>query len=93
MIRKLRSGEYRLYSRRPDPRTGRRRNLGTFRTRAQAVQHEREIEFFRRNTFAARRNAHVQPDPRPRLTSPRDGPRRPSPCTRGSPRAGHGRRW
>jgi hypothetical protein len=36
MIRKISSGEYRLYSRRPDPRTGRRRNLGTFKTRAAA---------------------------------------------------------
>ena len=49
MIRKLKSGEYRLYSRKVDPRTGRRRNLGTFRSRGAAVKHEREIQFFKRN--------------------------------------------
>jgi hypothetical protein len=48
MIRKLKSGEYRLYSRKPDPRTGRRRNLGTFRSRAAAEQHERAVQFFKR---------------------------------------------
>jgi hypothetical protein len=48
MIRKLPSGEYRLYSRKADPRTGKRRNLGTFETRAGAEQHEREIQFFKR---------------------------------------------
>lgn len=48
MIRKLRDGRYRLYSRRKDPRTGKRRNLGTFKTREEAVQHEREIQFFKR---------------------------------------------
>jgi hypothetical protein len=48
MIRKLASGEYRIYSRKTDPKTGKRRNLGTFRTRAAAVQHEREIQFFKR---------------------------------------------
>jgi hypothetical protein len=48
MIRKLKSGEYRLYSRKKDPRTGKRRNLGTFRTREAAQQHEREIQFFKR---------------------------------------------
>lgn len=48
MIRKLRSGEYRLYSRKKDPRTGRRRNLGTFRTRAAAERHERAVQFFKR---------------------------------------------
>jgi hypothetical protein len=41
MIRKLKSGEYRLFSRKPDPRTGRRRNLGTFLSRAAAEKHER----------------------------------------------------
>lgn len=49
MIRKLASGEYRLYSRKKDPRTGKRRNLGTFRTRAAAEQHEREVQFFKRH--------------------------------------------
>lgn len=48
MIRKLKSGEYRLYSRKVDPRTGRRRNLGTFNTRAAAEEHERAIQFFKR---------------------------------------------
>jgi hypothetical protein len=48
MIRKLKSGEYRLYSRNPDPRTGRRRNLGTFRTRSAAERHERAVQFFKR---------------------------------------------
>jgi hypothetical protein len=49
MIRKLKSGEYRLYSRRIDPRTGRRRNLGTFDTRAAAEKHERAVQFFKRH--------------------------------------------
>jgi hypothetical protein len=48
MIRKLKSGLYRLYSRKPDPKTGKRRNLGTFQTREAAVKHEREIQFFKR---------------------------------------------
>jgi hypothetical protein len=48
MIRKLKSGEYRLYSRKIDPRTGRRRNLGTFRTRSAAEKHERAVQFFKR---------------------------------------------
>lgn len=46
MIRKLASGKYRLYSRVPDPRTGKRRNLGTFDTLAQARRHERALQFF-----------------------------------------------
>jgi hypothetical protein len=41
MIRKLKSGQYRLYSRKVDPKTGRRRNLGTFWSRAAAEKHER----------------------------------------------------
>jgi hypothetical protein len=48
MIRKLASGEYRLYSRKRNPRTGRRRNLGTFKTRKAAEQHERAVQFFKR---------------------------------------------
>jgi len=48
MIRKLKSGEYRLYSRKVDPRTGKRRNLGAFKTRKAAEQHEREVQFFKR---------------------------------------------
>lgn len=47
MIRKLKSGEYRLYSRKKNPRTGKRRNLGTFRSRAKAQQHERAVQFFK----------------------------------------------
>lgn len=47
MIRKLASGEFRLYSRKLDPRTGKRRNLGTFKTRAAAEKHEREVQFFK----------------------------------------------
>ena len=48
MIRKLATGEYRLYSRKPDPKTGKRRNLGTFDTREKAEQHEREVQYFKR---------------------------------------------
>lgn len=48
MIRRLSSGEYRLYSRKKDPKTGKRRNLGTFRTREAAVKHERAVQFFKR---------------------------------------------
>jgi hypothetical protein len=48
MIRKLRSGEYRLYSRKKDPKTGNRRNLGTFKTRAAAEKHEKAVQFFKR---------------------------------------------
>jgi hypothetical protein len=48
MIRKLKSGEYRLYSRKKDPKTGRRRNLGTFSSRAAAEKHERAVQFFKR---------------------------------------------
>jgi hypothetical protein len=48
MIRKLPSGGYRLYSRKPNPKTGKRRNLGTFATREQAEQHEREVQYFKR---------------------------------------------
>ena len=48
MIRKLPSGKYRLYSRKKDPRTGKRRNLGTFSTRAAAQRHERAVQFFKR---------------------------------------------
>jgi hypothetical protein len=50
MIRKLKSGQYRLYSRKKDPRTGKRRNLGTFKTRAAAEKHERAVQFFKRRS-------------------------------------------
>jgi len=48
MIRKLTSGKYRLYSRKADPKTGKRRNLGTFGSRAAALKHERAIQYFKR---------------------------------------------
>ncbi|TIQ41459.1 MAG: hypothetical protein E5X49_18665 [Mesorhizobium sp.] len=49
MIRKLKSGEYRLYSSKIDPRTGKRRNLGTFKSREAAEKHEREVQYFKRH--------------------------------------------
>jgi hypothetical protein len=49
MIRKLKSGKYRLYSRKRNPKNGRRRNLGTFSTRSQAEKHERAVQFFKRH--------------------------------------------
>ncbi len=49
MIRKLKSGQYRLYSRKKDAKTGNRKNLGTFSTRAEAEQHEREVQYFKRH--------------------------------------------
>jgi hypothetical protein len=48
MIRKLKSGEYRLYSRKKDAKTGKRKNLGTFSSRAAAEKHERAVQFFKR---------------------------------------------
>jgi hypothetical protein len=48
MIRKLKSGQYRLYSRKKNPKTGRRRNLGTFSSRAAAQKHERAVQYFKR---------------------------------------------
>ena len=48
MIRKLSSGKYRLYSQKKDPRTHKRRNLGTFATRAAAEKHERAVQYFKR---------------------------------------------
>jgi hypothetical protein len=49
MIRKLASGEYRLYSRKINSKTGRRRNLGTFSSHAAAEKHERAVQFFKRH--------------------------------------------
>jgi hypothetical protein len=49
MITKLASGEYRLYSRKKNSKTGKRRNLGTFKTRAAAEKHEREVQYFKRH--------------------------------------------
>ena len=48
MIRKLKSGLFRLYSRKVNPKTGKRRNLGTFATRAAAEKHERAVQYFKR---------------------------------------------
>jgi hypothetical protein len=48
MIRKLKSGQYRLYSRKKSPATGKRRNLGTFPTLEAAERHERQVQFFKR---------------------------------------------
>ena len=49
MIRKLTSGEYRLYPRKVNPKTGKRRNLGTFKSRAAAQKHERDVQYFKRH--------------------------------------------
>jgi hypothetical protein len=49
MIRRVPSGKYRLYSKRKDPRTGKRKNLGTFGSRAAAEKHERAVQFFKRH--------------------------------------------
>lgn len=49
MIRKLASGEYRLYSRKKNAKTGKRRNLGTFGSKEAARQHEREVQYFKRH--------------------------------------------
>ena len=49
MIRKLKSGEYRLYSRKKNPKTKKRRNLGTFNSRAAAEKHERAVQYFKRH--------------------------------------------
>jgi hypothetical protein len=48
MIRKLKSGKYRLYSRKKNPKTGKRRNLGTFKTKAAAKKRERAVQYFKR---------------------------------------------
>ena len=48
MIRKLKHGQYRLFSRKKDAATGKRRNLGTFATLEAAKQHERQVQFFKR---------------------------------------------
>ena len=49
MIRKLQSGQYRLYSRKTDPKTGKRRNLGTFSSLDKAKQHEKDVQYFKRH--------------------------------------------
>jgi hypothetical protein len=48
MIRKLKSGKYRLYSKKKDPRTGKRKNLGTFDSREEALKHEKQVQYFKR---------------------------------------------
>jgi hypothetical protein len=48
MIRKLKSGKYRLYSKKKNPKTGKRKNLGTFNSRAAAEKHERAVQYFKR---------------------------------------------
>jgi hypothetical protein len=48
MIRKLKDGRYRLYSGKLNPKTGKRRNLGTFNSKAAAQKHERAVQFFKR---------------------------------------------
>jgi hypothetical protein len=53
MIRKLSSGEFRLYSRKKNPKTRKRRNLGTFKTRQAAEAHERAVQYFKRNQARA----------------------------------------
>lgn len=50
MIRKLKTGLYRIYSRSLNPKTGKRRNLGTFNTREEALKHEQEIQYFKRHS-------------------------------------------
>jgi len=47
MIRKLKSGEYRIYSRKIDPKTKKRRNLGTFKSIEAAKKHEKAIQYFK----------------------------------------------
>ena len=49
MIRKLKTGQYRLYSRKKDPKTGRRRNLGTFGSKKAAEARERAVQYFKRH--------------------------------------------
>ena len=47
MIRKLKSGKYRLYSKKKDPKTGKRKNLGTFNTREEAEKYEKQVQYFK----------------------------------------------
>ena len=54
MIRKLKLGGYRLYSRKIDPKTEKRRNLGTFKTRSEAGKHERAVQYFKRPQMGGR---------------------------------------
>lgn len=80
MIRKLKSGEYRLYSRKPGPQSGPFRNLGTFPTRERAESHERAVRFFERQDWirevvrATRRRRARGEDLAPRTTVPEAAP-------------------
>ena len=65
MIRKLQSGEYRLYSRKVNPKTGKRRNLGTFKSRAAAEKHERAVQFFKRQEALICSTETGRPEPSP----------------------------
>ncbi len=47
MIRKLKSGQFRIYSRKKDPDTNKRKNLGTFDSKEAAKKHERAIQYFK----------------------------------------------
>jgi hypothetical protein len=47
MIRRLKTGQYRLYSRKKNPKTGKRRNLGTFKSLAAAKKHERAVQYYK----------------------------------------------
>ncbi len=66
MIRKLKTGQYRLYSKKVDPKTGKRRNLGTFKSRAEAEKHERAVQYFTRRGSAAQSDTKQAKQP-PRL--------------------------
>ena len=68
MIRKISSGEYRLYSRKKNPKTGRRRNLGTFKTRAAAEKHERAVQFFKKALKTGLRRRRGPPSGKERIT-------------------------
>ena len=46
MIRKLKGGKYRLYSRKTDAQ-GHRKNLGTFNNRKAAEKHERAVQYLK----------------------------------------------
>src|ERR1700756_4212112 len=60
MIRKLASGKYRLYSRKVNPKTGKRRNLGTFASRAAAQKHERAVQYFKRGGWRSINPQHSE---------------------------------
>jgi len=51
MIRKLKSGQFRIYSRKKDPVTNKRKNLGTFENLEAAKKHEKEIQYFKHHAL------------------------------------------